>query len=106
MKHGLLQGLTAPIAMGMSQCLIFINLNLSCIQWYKFCVCRGKGSRDTVRRIKIMKNGLFHEFTAPYLMGMSHVASDSSSLMSIGGRVQEIRLDKDTMHTKSTETDL
>ena len=52
MKHGLLQGLTAPIMMGLSLCLIvFINLNLSCIQWYKFRVCRGKSSRDTVTQI-------------------------------------------------------
>ena len=55
---------------------VFINLNLCCIQWYKFRVCRGKGSRDTVTQylpvcIKIMKNGLFHGLTAPYLMGMS-----------------------------------
>ena len=30
---------------------VFINLNLCCIQWYKFHVCRGKGSRDTVTQI-------------------------------------------------------
>ena len=30
---------------------VFINLNLCCIQWYKFRVCRGKGSRDTVTQI-------------------------------------------------------
>ena len=30
---------------------IFINLNLCCIQWYKFRVCGGKGSRDTVTQI-------------------------------------------------------
>ena len=30
---------------------VFINLNLSCIQWYKFRVCRGKSSRDTVTQI-------------------------------------------------------
>ena len=42
---------------------IFINLNLCCIQWYKFRVCRGEGSRDTVTNLpmctKIIKNGLF-----------------------------------------------
>ena len=30
---------------------VLINLNLCCIQWYKFRVCRGKGSRDTVTQI-------------------------------------------------------
>ena len=30
---------------------VFINLNLCCIQRYKFRVCRGKGSRDTVTQI-------------------------------------------------------
>ena len=30
---------------------VFINLNLCSIQWYKFRVCRGKGSRDTVTQI-------------------------------------------------------
>ena len=30
---------------------VFINLNLCCIQRYKFCVCRVKGSRDTVTQI-------------------------------------------------------
>ena len=36
MKHGLLQGLTAPIAMGITMLeQVFINVNLSCIQWYQ-----------------------------------------------------------------------
>ena len=30
---------------------VFINLNLCCIEWYKFHVCRGKGSRDTITQI-------------------------------------------------------
>ena len=30
---------------------VFINLNLCCIQQYKFRVCRRKGSRDTVTQI-------------------------------------------------------
>ena len=30
---------------------VFINLNLCCIQWYKFRVCGGKCSRDTVTQI-------------------------------------------------------
>ena len=30
---------------------VFIYLNLCCIQWYKFRVCTGKGSRDTVTQI-------------------------------------------------------
>ena len=30
---------------------VFINFNLCCIQWCKFRVCRGKGSRDTVTRV-------------------------------------------------------
>ena len=38
MKHGLLQGLTVPIAMGMSLEHVSINLNLCCIQWYKFSI--------------------------------------------------------------------
>ena len=54
---------------------VFINLNFCCIQWYKFHVCRGKGSRDTVTQITCVhqnhKNGLFHGLTAPHLMGMS-----------------------------------
>ena len=27
---------------------VFIKFNLCCIQWYRFCVCRRKGSRDRV----------------------------------------------------------
>ena len=30
---------------------VFIHLNLYCIQWYKFRVCRGKSSKDTVTQI-------------------------------------------------------
>ena len=54
-----------------------------------------------------MKNGLFHELTAPNLMGMSQyfyiplqtsifAASNGLSLTSMVDRVQEIRLDKAT----------
>ena len=61
------------------------------------------------------KNGLFHGLTAPHLMGMSQyfyiplqtsvfAASNGSSLMSIGGRVQEIRLDKLTHAHRNCKT--
>ena len=47
MKHGLLQGLTAPNEMGLSLEHVIIN----CVQWYKFHVRRGKGAGDTVTKI-------------------------------------------------------
>ena len=63
------------------------------------------------------KNGLFHGLTAPHLMGMSQhfyipyqtsifAASNGSSLMSIGRRVQEIRLDKVTRAHQNHKTRL
>ena len=50
MKHGLLQGSNYDGVITMLD-YVFINLNLCCIQWYKFHVCRGKGLRDTVTQI-------------------------------------------------------
>ena len=52
---------------------VFINLNLAIVE---FCVCRGKGSRDTVTNLPACvyqnhENGLFHRLTAPYLIGIS-----------------------------------
>ena len=57
---------------------------------------------------QVMKNSLFHGLTAPYLIGMSqcfyipykhqsiYAASNGTSLMSIGDKVQEIWLHKVT----------
>ena len=113
MKHGLLQGLTAPIVMGMSQYLNFF------FETSIFAVSNGTSFVSVEGRVQEIqshkftrvhqnhKNGLFHGLTAPHLMGMSQyfyiplytsvfAASNGPSLMSIGGRVQEIQLDKFT----------
>jgi len=100
---------------------VFINLSPCCIQWYKFHVHRGKGSGDTVTQIypcictKIMKRGWIHGLTAPYLMGMSQhfyipvktstlAASNGTSPMYIGHRVQEIWLHKVTHARQNHKT--
>ena len=49
---------------------IFINLNLCCIQWYKFGVCRGKGSRDAVTQFTHVHQN--HEYFTAHKVTYAH----------------------------------
>ena len=72
MKHGLLQEFTAPIVIGMSPCLInskdwgLSSMGTSQKEGFKRYSCT-----NLPLCTNIMKNGLFHGLTAPYMMGTS-----------------------------------